>query len=186
LNLDIDVKLCECGCGQPAAIAGSTDRGRGYIKGQPTRFARGHRGGSRGSRQPTRAGHKVCLECGEEKPLDAFPQDPARADQRHTYCRPCKARLMREANRRYKQRYPARTRRREREAYLRKQYGMTGEDYNRLLMSQGGRCAICGTSEPPRLTNASSSGLSFSIDHDHETGAVRGWPRSGPSSEPAR
>jgi hypothetical protein len=37
-----NVKLCECGCGEPAAIAKKTDTPRGYIKGQPTRFRRGH------------------------------------------------------------------------------------------------------------------------------------------------
>jgi hypothetical protein len=36
------VKLCDCGCGQRAAIATMTDTRRGYVKGQPTRFAHGH------------------------------------------------------------------------------------------------------------------------------------------------
>jgi hypothetical protein len=81
---------------------------------------------------------------------------------------------MREASRRYKQRYPARARRRERKAYLRKRYGMTVEDYDELLLAQGGRCAICGTTEPPLLKETCSSGLSFAVDHDHQTGAVRG------------
>ena len=81
---------------------------------------------------------------------------------------------MREASRRYKKRYPDRMRRKEREAYLRKRYGMTVEDYNQLLLAQSGRCAICGTMTPPLLKETVSSGLSFSIDHDHRTGAVRG------------
>lgn len=37
-----DVKLCECGCGQPAPIAKGNDPIRGYIKGQPRRFCLGH------------------------------------------------------------------------------------------------------------------------------------------------
>ena len=36
------VKLCECGCGKPAPIAMSSDRKRGVVKGQPTRFILGH------------------------------------------------------------------------------------------------------------------------------------------------
>jgi len=36
------VKLCECGCGQPAPIAAMTSRARGYVKGAPMRFVAGH------------------------------------------------------------------------------------------------------------------------------------------------
>lgn len=39
---DASVKLCECGCGQPAPIAKRTNPQKGHIKGQPTRFAYGH------------------------------------------------------------------------------------------------------------------------------------------------
>jgi hypothetical protein len=38
------VKLCECGCGQPAPIAKGTSRRDGAIKGEPMRFIRGHNG----------------------------------------------------------------------------------------------------------------------------------------------
>lgn len=34
--------LCECGCGLPAPIAKVTSRARGWVKGEPTRFRRGH------------------------------------------------------------------------------------------------------------------------------------------------
>lgn len=36
------VKLCECGCGQPAPIAKQTHTSLGHIKGQPIRFIVGH------------------------------------------------------------------------------------------------------------------------------------------------
>lgn len=35
--------LCECGCGLPAPIATKTDTARGYVKGQPFRWRKGHR-----------------------------------------------------------------------------------------------------------------------------------------------
>lgn len=38
------MKLCDCGCGKPAGIAKQTDPSRGYVKGQPTRYAHGHNG----------------------------------------------------------------------------------------------------------------------------------------------
>jgi len=34
--------LCECGCGEPAPIAKRTYSSRGYMKGRPVRFIRGH------------------------------------------------------------------------------------------------------------------------------------------------
>jgi hypothetical protein len=46
------------------------------------------------------------------------------------------------------------------------QYGLEPDDYHALLEAQGGGCAICGT--PPNATRA------LAVDHDHETGAVRG------------
>lgn len=37
-------QLCECGCGQPAPIAKATNRRKGHVKGEPTRFVSGHNG----------------------------------------------------------------------------------------------------------------------------------------------
>jgi hypothetical protein len=48
--LSHQVKLCECGCGQPTGPARRTERSRGWIKGEPTRFLDGHHVGSRHGR----------------------------------------------------------------------------------------------------------------------------------------
>lgn len=47
-----------------------------------------------------------------------------------------------------------------------KKYGITVEDYVRMLVEQNGRCAICLSEYPG--PNA------FHVDHDHATGKVRG------------
>lgn len=44
-------------------------------------------------------------------------------------------------------------------------YGISVEDYNRMLEEQGGGCYLCG--EAPQ-------GRALDIDHDHITGKVRG------------
>ena len=49
--------------------------------------------------------------------------------------------------------------------YLEETYGITEGEYERLLSSQGGGCAICGN--PPKTRR-------LAVDHCHKTGAVRG------------
>lgn len=36
------MKLCECGCGEPAPIATMTSKRRGHVAGEPVRFRMGH------------------------------------------------------------------------------------------------------------------------------------------------
>ncbi len=53
---------------------------------------------------------------------------------------------------------------------LARRYGITETQYQTLLAAQSGRCAICGTTEPNRHKRFSH----FHVDHDHETGEIRG------------
>lgn len=57
-----------------------------------------------------------------------------------------------------------------RNCQLRRDYGITLDDYEVMLKSQDGVCAICG--DPPKGGKTSSKNLH--VDHDHETGKVRG------------
>ncbi len=54
-----------------------------------------------------------------------------------------------------------------RERDLRNKYGISSEDYARMLFRQDFRCACCKTSKP------GGHGERFSVDHDHATGKVR-------------
>ena len=51
---------------------------------------------------------------------------------------------------------------------LKRLYGITLEDYDRLLIEQKNLCAICGTDKPGGKHNT------FQVDHCHSTGNVRG------------
>lgn len=55
--------------------------------------------------------------------------------------------------------------RKEREANLRANYGMTIHDFDVMLAEQDGRCAICMTPNPQRK---------WHVDHCHDSGEVRG------------
>lgn len=52
-----------------------------------------------------------------------------------------------------------------------KRFGLTPERYEEILEQQGGVCAVCGQPE----TKRNQFGVvSLAVDHDHETGQVRG------------
>lgn len=55
---------------------------------------------------------------------------------------------------------------RQRNNYLRMTYGMTLEHYEGMLAAQSGKCAICARVPLGRMP--------LHVDHNHETGAVRG------------
>lgn len=54
--------------------------------------------------------------------------------------------------------------------HLKKKYGMSPDDYQILLKNQGGVCAIC--KGPPTGTGKKNG--RYYVDHDHNTGAIRG------------
>lgn len=62
--------------------------------------------------------------------------------------------------------------------HLHQQYGLTNAQYAARLAAQGGACGICATDDPgapgrPRKDGFPTQG-SFHVDHDHESGEVRG------------
>lgn len=51
---------------------------------------------------------------------------------------------------------------------LRLKYGLSEDDFARMLAAQSGGCAICGTDKPSGRYGV------FCVDHCHETGRIRG------------
>ncbi len=60
-----------------------------------------------------------------------------------------------------------RTKARDRRAYLWARFKLRPDQYDAMLESQGGGCAICGASK-------CKTGKRLAVDHDHKTGAIRG------------
>lgn len=52
---------------------------------------------------------------------------------------------------------------RERRRHIQDTYGLSPDEYQRLIVEQGGRCSICGDTM-----------RKIHVDHDHDTGRVRG------------
>jgi len=130
---------------------------------------------------------KRCSKCGESKPLEEFYKASTSKDGRRGDCKTCFSKRSAEwyvknrdhvidrvkrwqaenpdrvlATRQRRVRDPAR----ERDQHLRRTFGISLEEYDGSLSSQDGRCAVC--CEPP------ANGASLHVDHDHESGAIRG------------
>lgn len=56
---------------------------------------------------------------------------------------------------------------------LKRYYGLTKEDYAKMVAEHDGVCAICKRAETKR-SKASGRPLPLSVDHDHSNGALRG------------
>ena len=106
---------------------------------------------------------KLCPRCDTVKPLEEFPPAKRGKHGRYAYCLPCKREYAREKRRRVA---PEVRQGWERKRTLRR-YGITPEDYDRMLEEQGGGCAICGKTPE-------EEGKNLGVDHCHSTGIVRG------------
>lgn len=97
---------------------------------------------------------KRCPGCGETKPLADFVRNRATRSGRGAYCRPCHSRICK-ANLEKRHRTG-------RNFQLKRRYGVDETEVAWMALRQGDVCAVCGDGE------------AVHVDHDHESGAVRG------------
>ena len=100
---------------------------------------------------------KRCPKCKKELPKKDFNLNGARLDGLDGYCKKCK--LNRSIDER-------------RMLMLEHKYGITIAEYEILLKSQNGVCAICNQSETSK--HQSGKIKSLAVDHCHKTGKIRG------------
>ena len=159
--------LCHCGCGRPTPIASRNRKNLGWIKGEPLNYLKGHnRCAPRGPEAPE--GMKWCGTCKTMKDKTEFFKASGQVDGLQGFCKPCardRQAKWREKNREKHNRLCANARRR-------KKLGIEPAEYDALLDAQDGCCAIC----KGLCITKTDTGIqkSLAVDHDHETGAVRG------------
>lgn len=105
-------------------------------------------------------GSRVCRHCLQRKSMAEFNR-VERGRYRQRVCKPCVQKRVgrnRDAN-------PSRHAAQRRKWWLKERYGLTPAEFEAMLVDQEGRCRLC----MERLTK-----VTVRIDHDHQTGAVRG------------
>jgi len=130
---------------------------------------------------------RTCIKCGHKGPVEKdFPTTQKYLGQAtyRRYCKPCYSSKVREwqkqndtSERRVKKNKMTKAWRERMRAegkmgtlyrkYNANRYGLTLEQYNQMLASQNGVCAICQQVDP-------EDGKELAIDHDHETNMTRG------------
>lgn len=116
----------------------------------------------------------TCNTCNESKPTTDYWRDSSRSSGYKGYCKKCKpdrgeyhkqwakdnADKMREYSRRSKAKPENKLRDKKRTYQTR--YGITMEEFEAMVISQGGVCAIC------KRNALNATGKAFAVDHDHK------------------
>lgn len=127
---------------------------------------------------------RPCTRCGIWKPLTDYSPNWRYRDGYMRRCKACMNELGRQhyakkkldpkwyAERRAKARRwlrdnPEKFEVQKRRAFLRQAHGLTFEAYAAMMTAQNNRCGICGTKRKP-------GDRYLHVDHDHQTGALRG------------
>ena len=99
----------------------------------------------------------TCKHCGLVKPIKDFVKNKAVKKGFVSVCKACKKSKYKASD---KAKYNSWARQ------LKRNYNITSDDYNRMFEEQNGVCSGCKKPNP--------SGTKFCVDHDHQTGQVRG------------
>jgi len=99
---------------------------------------------------------KKCTRCTRTLPISCFGKRSSNQLLHRSWCKEC-------GNTERRTNYGPRS--------MQKLYGITVEDYQRMMADQGSRCAICRN---PESGKRGERGFPLSVDHCHKTGKVRG------------
>lgn len=105
---------------------------------------------------------KVCTKCSELKPLSEFVKSKTTKTGYRGLCKTCFNSYYAKRRETHYDQVRSYEKKFHRARRLKYEYGITEEDYAKLLDDQSGKCAICNSS------------TKLVIDHCHSSGQVRG------------
>ena len=111
---------------------------------------------------------KVCSVCKKRVDFNSFYNSSSNVDGKANRCKVCDDM----AKKKWSTSNPASQYKSMRRNNLWTKYGMTLEDYDKILTDQDSKCAICGL--PEQDNKVCGKYNSLSVDHDHDTSEVRG------------
>ena len=109
---------------------------------------------------------KTCKKCGKEKPLESFPwqyDSNGRTNRRVNSCFTCKSSVRSEEG--WKKKAVKNRDRLRLKKWRDSGLNITASQYQEMLLSQNGVCAVCGSP---------GKGRRLAVDHCHKTGIIRG------------
>jgi hypothetical protein len=109
---------------------------------------------------------KVCKTCNTEKEVEEFSKGKGYKDGIRPHCIECRREYEVESYHKHKHKRPY-DYETDKDRKLKATYGISYKEYKTMLEAQNGQCAICGTT-------STGNRKAFHVDHDHETGEVRG------------
>lgn len=110
---------------------------------------------------------KICIKCNIEKPYSEFHKRKISKDGYRNDCKLCKI----EYDKNYWEKNKEKRHKQDRRARLKREYGISIEEYNKMYKEQNNKCGICGNKETQKQNGKI---IHLAIDHDHDTDEIRG------------
>lgn len=123
---------------------------------------------------------KTCTKCKRDLPLEKFSKHKGNKDGLQYICKECYAKIrsqdpskhvnlikITKTKKEYDSDYYQANKITFKDNHLKRNYNISIRDYHVLLANQDNRCSICGQT-------LEESDISFAVDHNHNTGEVRG------------
>ena len=114
---------------------------------------------------------KTCSKCKETKALSEFHFSKRSSDSRQHRCKSCAKAFTQPATKQWRKNSPEGYTESTKRTKVKLKYGISVEDIENLMIQQNSLCALC---KNPISFNSEEKKDKPHIDHDHESGIVRG------------
>jgi hypothetical protein len=122
---------------------------------------------------PSISATKVCTRCGKRKPVTDFyvKKGKGGGQYRYGHCKACHQKITDQWRIDNREKFNTYMRRNAKK----RRYGLTLEEYDARFVAVGFKCEVClKPGRPDRYQDLAEGEVQLHLDHDHETGELRG------------